>query len=137
MRRIVYFVMSLLFAAHVAVGCCLHHVHREACHSHSHLVGCAEEHQHELLPPLEGTDSDQAPPYDDHHPANQCEHSVCTYVRAENTLLDVSSTLSAAVSIATPNLLLKSSEFSLESPFSKVLLAPRTELYVWHCALLI
>jgi hypothetical protein len=124
---------SLLFAAHAVFGCCTHHVHRseglverQALCDDMH-AGASEHSSH-----------GDAPDEGHQHRGNGCEHFQCVYVKAEIEggqidLIDCGYSPAFAYS----DIYSQTVSGSLRSLAASFAHADSTELYVWHCALLI
>jgi hypothetical protein len=123
---------SLVFAAHALLGC---GAHRTCEHRTAILSDAAATHmEHDCDAHHAGHDD---VPCDDER-SGSCSHSVCSYVKAEAQRIDLSNDLLALSSALAPV------ELGPGNATAAAVLEPvcrfdlsSTQLYVWHCALII
>jgi hypothetical protein len=134
MQNVVCLVTSLVFAAHALLGCGAHRTceHRTAVldeQVHSHAAHeCAIHH---------GGHSD-APADDEHHSPEPCSHTVCSYVKVETQQADLSHDVRLAwIALAPVDAsAVEAVGAAVGEPVCRADLSS-TQLYVWHCALII
>jgi hypothetical protein len=132
MQLIVSSLTCLFFIAHAALGCIAH----RTCEHHSTIAHAVAEHaDHDCTAHHDHHDSESA---DDDHSPDNCSHSDCSYVKADTQRLDVANAMTALLPalVATDSLFNASSTSATETPLCRADLSP-TQLYVWHCALII
>ncbi len=131
MPAVVFLLTSLVFAVHALLGCGIHH----ACEYGAEVVAAAsgcEKHGHSH----EHCHHGGHPPHE-HEPCEPCAHASCSYVKAETQ--QVSSLVQMTYVFMLPAV-----EPYVVSLRAGSVRAPEmrgdcyaTELYVWHCALII
>jgi hypothetical protein len=132
MQLIVSSLTCLLFAAHAVLGCIAH----RTCEHHSTIAHTAADHaEHDCTAHHEHHDCD---PADRDHSADNCSHSDCSYVKADTQRLDISNATTALLpALVTTNSLTDGLGTSaVETLLCRADLSS-TQLYVWHCALII
>jgi hypothetical protein len=134
MQSLVCLLTSLVFAAHAVLGC---GAHRTCEHGTATWADATARHaEHACVAHHNGHD---ATPCDNHqHSSEPCSHSVCSFVKAETQRVDVSSDVIALWAASAP------AELGLGDAGSAAVFEPicradlsSTQLYVWHCALII
>jgi hypothetical protein len=134
MQSIVCLLTSLLFAAHALLGC---GAHRACEHGTAIWAGSATAHaEHECVAHHDGHDG--APSDKDHDSSEPCSHSVCSFVKAETQRVDKSNDVVTSWVLSAPVELGQGDAASLAvfEPVCRTDLSS-TQLYVWHCALII
>jgi hypothetical protein len=134
MRTLICLLTILAFAAHASLGCGAHRtcehsttVASEAhtCHKHSHSV--AAHHR----------DHNATADHEEGEPCDPCSHSDCSYVKAETQQVDAASPLASSFALLPVSLTeVSESTNRFDEPVCQADLSS-TQLYVWHCALII
>jgi hypothetical protein len=134
MRTLVCLLTSLVFAVHALVGC---GAHRSCEHRTAILSGHQVAHEsHDCVAHHHG--DREAPEDGEHDSSAPCSHSVCSYVKAETQQVDLSNAFVAFWTAMGPI------EVGPSGAMSAAIVQPvcrgdlsSTQLYVWHCALII
>jgi hypothetical protein len=141
MQRTVQIITSAIFALHALLGCAMHH----SCQHGVAVARCevGKKHQahhctcrHHAV--AHDDDGASEPCHDDHAPADPCKYTSCSYVKAETQRVNLADHQVAAVLPAATIVALHSSPIASAVcvPVSRADLSA-TEIYVWHCALII
>lgn len=122
---------SLLFAAHVLLGCCAHHAHGQGCQAGYEVAVMGDHCDHH--------DAGQTSCHGaDHCPGGPCSHGWCTYVKIDGVRVDRDSSQSPWVAspAALADLLAAACPWGEHVPMVPVE-AHSPRLYLLHCALVI
>lgn len=136
MHRLASVSTSLLFAAHVLMGCCAHHAHG---HAHPAVHAYAAAGQWSGCCPCDHHECDEAVSHDaGGRPGEPCSHGWCTYVRVEDTQIDHDGfQVPSTFFIPPPNATATAGCSSTEYVSMATADAPPAHLYLLHCALVI
>jgi hypothetical protein len=134
MQNVLCLLTSLVFAVHALLGCAAHRScgHRAAIlprdHEECGVHACVTHH--------EGHDSQPAD--DEHDSPAPCSHSVCSYVKAETQQVDLRNAIVAFWAVLRPIDLGPSGAVTaaVSEPICQADISS-TQLFVWHCALII
>jgi hypothetical protein len=134
MQRFHRLLTSLVFTAHALLGCGVHH----ACQYGLGVIHHTADYHSGHVCRAHGHDDSSAPANDDQEPTNSCQHVACSFVKAETPRIDFASRHVAGLAATLPveqdhggQLVSTAGEPVCMADLSS------TQLYVWHCALLI
>ena len=125
---------SLVFAAHAMLGCGAH----RTCDHSSAIVNCAPSSHAVQECVAHQSGHGEKPSHHGHEPSAPGSHSVCSYVKAETQRIDLSNDVAALFAAIAPVDPIHDGIFThaVGAPICRADLSS-TQLYVWHCALII
>jgi hypothetical protein len=134
MRTFICLLTTFVFAFHASLGCGAH----RACGNSTVMFGNAEVgHNHVRDITGHHHDHNGTADHEDNQPCEPCSNSDCSYVKAETQQVDAAGHLTLGTALLTFSPIETSEPPSRYSePLCKADLSS-TQLYVWHCALII
>lgn len=133
MRIACSLLVGLVFAAHALVGCGVHHL----CQHGVSILHCTASDEAEHACHSHGCHHDSEPTDDGDEPSPPCNHSICSFVKAETSRVDFSDFVVPCFMAATAVESIDNGPEALAcEPICRDHLVA-THLYVWHCALII
>jgi hypothetical protein len=134
MKFLICLLTSLVFAAHALLGCGAH----RSCELGTAILagsGAVDEERHCAA---HDCGNGETPCDGDREPSETCSHSACSYVKAESQRVDAADDVAAFCATPAPVDLqhFAATSAAVLEPVCRVDLSS-TQLYVWHCALII